>query len=322
MMEMMLRYNILVFGATALLSLQLALAGAAGAAELRVVATIRPLHSLAAGVMEGVGAPTLLLKGAASPHGHALRPSEAKALRRAQVVFWVGPELETFLAQALVALAGEARVVALSRAPGLRLLHGRRQEAREPVRGGQQAKERAQPHPRETEPHLWLDPFNALAMVTAVVGALSEAYPAHAARFAANGSRLQEALASLHVELQERVSGLAGRPYVVFHDAFRYFEQRYGLRALGAVTVSPERRPGAKHLAALRRRIREAGVLCAFAEPQFEPALLKTLLEGTAARAAVLDPLGASLQPGPGLYFHLLRNLAGDLAACLAPPGG
>jgi zinc transport system substrate-binding protein len=300
MMEMMLRYNILVFGATALLSLQLALAGAAGAAELRVVAT---------------------MKGAASPHGHALRPSEAKALRRARVVFWVGPELETFLAQALVALAGEARVVALSRAPGLRLLHGRREEAREPVRGGQQAKERAQPHPHETEPHLWLDPFNALAMVTAVVGALSEAYPAHAARFAANGSRLQEALASLHVELQERVSGLAGRPYVVFHDAFRYFEQRYGLRALGAVTVSPERRPGAKHLAALRRRIREAGVLCAFAEPQFEPALLKTLLEGTAARAAVLDPLGASLQPGPGLYFHLLRNLAGDLAACLTPPG-
>lgn len=311
----MLRYNILLLAATAAWAALLLLpGGAAWGGEPRVVASILPIHSLVAGVMEGVATPRLLLEGAASPHGHALRPSEARNLRNAEVVFWVGAELESFLVRPLVSLAGQARVVALADAPGLRLLPAERAEA------GKEETPSGHDHGHGSDPHLWLDPLNGQAMVAAIAKVLGEAYPAHAPRFAANAARLRERLAALDHSIRARLAPVAAHPFLVFHDAFRYFERRYGLHAVGAVAVAPERLPGARHLLALRQRIKETRVRCAFAEPQFDPALLKTLLAGTAARAAVLDPLGAELEPGPGLYFRLLGNLADGLVTCLGAP--
>ena len=144
--------------------------------------------------------------------------------------------------------------------------------------------------------------------------------PDNAARYGANLVRLVARLADLDRELADRLDPVKDRPYVVFHDAYQYFERRYDLNAVGAISLGPQRRPGARRLSEVRRQIQATGALCVFAEPQFEPALVATVIEGTAARAAVLDPLGADLMPGPDAYFELMQNLAGNLVECLAPP--
>ena len=154
-------------------------------------------------------------------------------------------------------------------------------------------------------------------MVAVAVAALARFDPAHARRYAANAQRLTRRLETLDQELKAILAPVIDRPYVVFHDAYQYFERRYGTRAVGSITVSPERSPGAKRLAEMRRRIETAGVACVFAEPQFEPALVRTLTESTRVRIAVLDPLGSEVTPGPEAYFTLMRAMAEALAGCL-----
>ena len=294
------------------------------AAEPRVVASIRPIHSLVAGVMQGVREPVLLLSGASSPHDYSLRPSDARALEDATAIFWVGEGLEGFLAKPLGTLAGDARIVALSEAEGVVLL---------PARAGgirhQQAHEE-EPHAEEHEHehedehehgahdmHLWLDPHNAVAMVDAIVSALVTVDPGNGARYAANGRELQQRLEALDEALRDQLAPVADRPFVVFHDAYQYFVRRYGLNEVGSITVDPQRRPGAQRLTEIRARLRELAAACVFAEPQFEPALVDTVIEGSAARKGILDPLGATLEAGPDQYFELLEALAGALVACL-----
>jgi zinc transport system substrate-binding protein len=297
----------------------------AAAAEPQVVASIRPVHSLVAGVMQGVGEPVLLLSGASSPHDYSLRPSDARALENATAIFWVGEGLEAFLAKPLGTLAGGARIVALSEAEGVVLL---------PTRAGGIRHEEAheeEPHAEEHEHedehgahdmHLWLDPRNAAAMVDAIVGALATVDPANGARYEANGRELRARLAALDEALREQLAPVADRPFVVFHDAYQYFVERYGLIEVGSITVDPQRRPGAQRLTEIRARLQELGAACVFAEPQFEPAVVDTVIEGSAARKGVLDPLGASLAAGPHQYFELLEGLAGALVACLDARSG
>ena len=268
----------------------------------RAVVSIPPLHSLVAGVMEGVGAPHLLLRGGASPHGGSLRPSDARALRRADIVFWIGPELERFLEKSLAAQAGGARLLALAGAPGLRRLS---------LPGAAEGEE-------TLDPHVWLDPANARVLVRAIAALLIEIDPGHAAAYRGNTARLDARLVALDAELRARLAPVKEVPYLVFHDAYRYFETRYGLANAGAFTLNPEIAPGARRLTWLRRRIAEAGVACVFAEPQFPPALARAVTGGTPARVAELDPLGAALEPGPEAYFTLMRALADDLIACLS----
>ncbi|MEE9209439.1 MAG: zinc ABC transporter substrate-binding protein [Kiloniellales bacterium] len=280
--------------------------GSAALAETRipirghhVVVSLRPLHSLVSGVMAGLGVPRLLVRGASSPHDTSLRPSDAQALTRARVVIWAGPTLEIFLAKALEVLARDARVVTLTEEAGLHRL---------PLPGSA---------PGAVDPHLWLDPANARRMVAIFAVALAEADPDNGAAYRANATRLAERLAALDAELRDRLAPVRQVPHMVFHDAFAYFEARYGLSQVGVVAVNPEIRPGARHLSALRRRIREAGVACVFAEPQFDPALVEAMTGGTGARVATLDPLGATLAPGPEAYFALMRALAEALVDCL-----
>lgn len=297
-------------------------AGAGQAAAFEgVVASIKPVHSLVAGVMKGVGAPGLILKGAASPHTYVMRPSDAAALEAARLVFWVGPHMEAFLARPLRSLARNAAIVELGRAEGvvpLPLREGGMFEAHGHEGGGGHAHSHAH---GEADAHMWLDPDNAAAMVRAIAAALSAADPANAPAYADNAAALVARLAALAAEIDGELRPLRGKGFVVFHDAYQYFEKRFGVTAAGSITVSPEVLPGAARIAEIRARVRALGVACVFAEPQFEPRLVDVVIESTGARAGVLDPEGGSLAEGPDLYFELLRGLAASLRACLAPDG-
>lgn len=290
------------------------LTAAPAVAAPKVVASLKPLHSLVAGVMAGLGEPGLLIAGGGSPHGASLRPSQARALSKADLVFWVGAELEGALIKPIAALAGGARVVALAEAPGLTLLEAReggRWEAHDEGPG------EAADGPRDL--HLWLDPDNGRRIIDVAAQALSAADPANAALYHRNAADMTTRLEALDRELAARLAAARSRPFVVFHDAYQYFERHYGLNAAGAITVNPERPPGARRLREIRAKIGELGAVCLFSEPQFEPALVDTVIQGTAARTGTLDPLGAALPAGPEAYFELLRGLAGALTTCLTP---
>lgn len=303
-------------------------AGAAPVAAQKapvVVASIPPIHSLVANVMAGVAEPILLVPGGASPHSFALRPSAARQLEAAQIVFRVGPTLESFLTRPLETLARNAVKIDLIEAAGVRTLPFREGGIWEPHHhdegdhdhtGAATENDHDREH-RGPDPHVWLDPINAVAMTRAIADALSRADTPNAARYAANAARLAARIEALDGELEAALAAVGHRPYFVFHDGYQYFEKRYGLRPAGAITVSPDQPPSARRIAEIRARIRTAGPVCVFAEPQFEPRVVATLIEGTDASKGVLDPLGAALSPGPDAYFTLMRNMAGNLARCL-----
>jgi zinc transport system substrate-binding protein len=355
---------------------------ALGAAELDVVVSIKPVHSLVAGVMDGTGEPTLLVKGTGSEHSYSLRPSEARALEQAEVVFWVGETMETFLIKPLGALTGDAKVVELWKAPGLTLLatreggmwqahaHGHEDADAD---GGEHAAEHEGEHAKdhegegkhaaehesegehaaehesegehaaehesegehagehqgagghaeadhahgETDMHVWLDPGNAKMLTATIASVLSEADPENASIYQANAARLRQQLDELDGSLEDKLATIADRPYVVFHDAYQYLEHRYGVKAVGAIAINPTLRPSAQRLHEIQERLEDLDAACVFAEPQFEPALVDTVIEGTNAKKGVLDPLGAALDAGPDQYFQLMNDLADSLVSCL-----
>ena len=280
----------------------------------RVAVSIPPIHSLVAAVMEGVAEPTLIVKGGASPHTYTLRPSEMQALYDADAIVWVDERVSPFLAKPLATLAGKARQIPVLQLPGLKRLPARRGGSWDRGHDHEPAAE-----PTDVDPHLWLDPENARRIAAAVAETLVELDPANARHYRANALRLDRRLGVLDRMLAQRLAPFREVPYLVFHDAYQYLEGRYGLNAVGAVSVSPDRRPGARRLAEIRDRIETLGVRCLFREPQFPPKLVETLVEGSAVRVGVLDPLGADLAPGPRLYGRLLDRLAGALADCLGP---
>jgi zinc transport system substrate-binding protein len=284
----------------------------AGAEVPVVAASIRPVHAIAATVMAGIGTPELLLPNGASLHAHALRPSEARLLTRAKVVFWVGPSLEMFLAKPIEALAGKSQVVTLMSAAGLEPLPSRTGglwETGDPAEAGRS---------KLPDGHIWLDPRNAVAMANAMAEALAVADPVNAAEYWANAENFSREAMVFDKALHVRLTPIREKPFLVFHDATQYFEARYRLAALGSVSVTPDQPPGARRLAAIQERLREVGPVCIFSEPQFEPRTVQMLVEGSGARTGVLDPEGATLKDGPGLYFTLMRNIADELLRCLA----
>ncbi len=290
---------------------------AEGSAAPNVVVTIKPAHSLAAAILEGVAQPKLLLEGAVSPHAYSLKPSDAKALAEADAIVRVSDNLEVFLDKSIATLPGKARIIDLENAPGLTLLPARTIGA-----DMRDAEAEGDGHRRAGGPidvHFWLDPANAIRIAAYLAEEFAEMDPEHAARYRANASKLKARLEALDAELKSRFEGLSGKPFIVFHDVTQYLEKRYGLHGLGAVTLSPERPPGAKRLSAIRAKIEAGGALCVFSEPQFPPKLVDMLTEGTATKRGVLDEIGAGLPAGPGQYFALMRFDAESLAACLAP---
>jgi len=284
----------------------------------KVVASIKPVASLVAGVMAGVGAPSIIVGGGQSLHTFSMKPSDAKALNEAEVVFWVGPGLEAFLEKPINALAGRAVVVALADAPGLRVLKGRAGGVWEKDSHDHGDHGHNHDHDHDFDGHIWLDPMNAKAMVNGIYIALSEVDAANAAAYEANAKNLSARIDALDAELKKKLAPVAAKPFVVFHDGYQYLETRYGLNAVGSLTVSPDRLPGARRVSEIRAKVASLKASCVFAEPQFEPKLVNTLIEGTAARTGSLDPEASTLPAGEGLYFDLMRGLAGSLTKCLA----
>ena len=312
-------------------------------AALRVAASIKPVHSLVASVMEGVGEPGLILEAAASPHLTSLKPSQAAILQDADLVFWIGPELETFLAKSISVIGSGARAVALADADGVIRLkfrtggdfaqhhhsdenHGD-SERHENAGGHEDHAEHDKHGEREDhaehglDTHIWLDPENAKVFVRAINAALADADPQNAQRYSENARRMLDELNRLTSEVETILEPVAGRSFIAFHDAYQHFEMRFGVRAAGTVAVNPDVRPGAANIAEIRRTIGRLGATCVFSEPQFENRLVTVIVEGTGARAGVLDPLGAELDAGPGLYPELIRALARSMRACLGGMG-
>lgn len=295
-----------------LLVIMALLSGAAPALSApRVIASIRPVEALVAGVMANVGTPQLLVPAGESPHDYALKPSQAASLEEADLVFWIGPAMEHFLVKPIDTIASGARSVPLMTADGVVTMPFRA--------GGLFEADDDGDHDDGADPHVWLDPRNARAMVKAIAAALVAADPDNAATYRANAETLDGRLVALEGELAALLAPVAGRPFIVFHDAYHYFEARFGVTAAGSITVNPELAPGAERLAAIRERIAGAGALCVFTEPQFPPRIVAILIDGTGARTGVLDAEGGfDLPDGPDLYFGLMRELAGNLAGCLA----
>lgn len=310
--------------------LALAAGSTTAVAAPAVVVTIKPVHALVAAVMAGTGAePKLLVSGRASEHDFALKPSDARAIAKADVVFRVSDQLEGFMRRPLAA-APRVLDVELIDTPGLVKLAPREGGVWEAHVHGDHDGHDDEGHDHEghdhegadheggVEPHIWLDPRNARTMTARIAEVLISRDGANAATYRANAAKLDAGLAALDAGLAQQLAPLAGKPFIVFHDAYQYFEHRYGLTAVGSITVSPERKPSAQRIQAVRDRIRETGARCVFAEPQFDSALVATLTEGTGARAGSLDPTGADGVPaGPDAYAQVLRRLAENLGACL-----
>jgi len=289
--------------------------------DLHVVASIKPIHALVASVMKGVGEPALIVKGAASPHTYTMKPSDAAALAQANVVFWTGHDMEKFMEKPLASLSGKATTVALLETPAIATLKPREGGTFEPHEHEGEAGHAGHDHEEETDPHFWLDPENARAAVKVIAATLSAADPSHATVYSENAARTDEDLAALESKIATELAPYKNKPFIVFHDAYQYFEKRFGLSATGSVTVSPEVQPGAARVAEIEKKIRSLGAVCIFSEPQFEPKLMETIAAGTKTFRGELDPEGASLAEGPDLYPQLLQALADNLKDCLSKEG-
>ena len=319
---------------------------AARAEAPNVVVSIKPIHSLVAAIMQGVGEPGLIVEGAASPHTYSLKPSNAAALQDADVIFWVGHGLEAFLEKPLESLGSKATVVELEDAPGLEKLPFREggpfeahehegEEGHDHAHEGHSHDEDGHDHDKdhdkeagheghehgEFDMHLWLSPDNARAIAAEAARVLAEKDPANAEAYAKNLAGLTDSLAALDKELAETVAPVKDKPFIVFHDAYQYFEHHYGVHTAGSITVSPETLPGAERLTQIRDKVKTLGATCVFAEPQFEPKLVNVVIEGTPAKSGTLDPEAATLDPGPDLYFTLMKGIATSLRDCLGQDG-
>jgi zinc transport system substrate-binding protein len=316
-------------------------------AQPRVVATIPPIHSLTALVMEGVGSPALLLTGSGSPHSYMLKPSQSRALAQADIVIRIDETLELFMKKPLRALAGRATVVDLMKVPGVMRLKwqgdhddhkghqdhasghkdddhkGHQDHAsghQDHASGHKDDDHKGQghhDHGGDHDLHIWLHTGNAAAFVKAIAGILSEKDPKNGVLYARNASRALVRLRALKGELDIIVRPVRARPFMTFHDAWQYFNTEFGMKYVGALTLNPEKKPGARRIMKTRSSIEKKGVRCLFAEPQFPAALAEVAVRGTQAKIAVIDPVGANLSPGLDLYFQLMRQTARTMASCL-----
>lgn len=286
-----------------------------------VVVSIKPLHSLVSAVMKDVAEPQLIVKGAGSGHTYSLKPSDANMLENAKLIFWTGPSMEMFLSKPLETLGTKAEQIMLGEVSGLTTYGFREGGAFEGHDHGDGGHDHGHGHDHSHEhghdAHIWLDPTNGETMVEEIANVLSEADPANAKTYHANADSYKERIAKLDKELKDELVLVKGKPFVVFHDAYQYFEKRYGLNTVGSITVSPENAPGAARIKEIHDKIAGLNAVCVFSEPQFESRLVQTVIDGTSAKTGVLDPLGAELKDGPDLYLNLLRDLAASLNKCL-----
>lgn len=284
----------------------------AAQAEVQVLTSIKPLQLIAAAVQDGVAVPEVLLPPGASPHNYALRPSDVRKVQSVDLLYWIGPDMEGFLPRVLKGRTLPS--VALQDIPGLKL----RRFAEDSHSHAEDADEHDHDHrPGSLDAHLWLSPVNARVIAARMAADLSTADPANAARYQSNLSAFEGRLDALDARLKQRLAGIAGKPYFVFHEAFDYFEDAYGLKHTGVFSVAAEVQPGAQHVAAMRTRLQEVGKTCVFSEPPLRPRLAETLIAGLPVKLAELDALGGYTPATAQGYEQVLEKLGNDLAGCL-----
>jgi zinc transport system substrate-binding protein len=293
----------------------LAVTSSFASAEIKVMASIKPVHSLVASIMEGVGSPSLIVQGAASPHTYSLKPSQAAELQNADIVFWVGHELETFLEKPLETIATKAKAIELLDNNAIAKLAPRETGNFEPHEDEGKA---GHDHGEEIDAHVWLDPQNAILMATQIEKTLVEADPANAETYTANGVKLKAELETLQTEIETMLAPAKDKGFIVFHDAYQYFEQRFGVKVLGSITATPEVMPGAERLTELKAKVASLNATCVFAEPNFEPKLVNAIIEGTPAKTGTLDPEASGIAEGAALYREMMRGIAISIRDCLA----
>jgi zinc transport system substrate-binding protein len=309
-------------------------------ADIKVVASIKPIHSLVSYLMDGVGKPDLIVDGYASPHGFAMKPSHAKMLQNADLIFWVGEDLENFLEKPLKSIAKKAEKIELMEINGLKKLkfrernifeghddHGHKEkkhddhghkEKKHDDHGHKEKKHDDHGHEKhahgEHDPHIWLDPLNAKVILSEMAEHLVEKDPSNASTYKSNLKKAHKALDNLTKKIKSDLKG--DFKSIVFHDAYQYFEKRFDVNVLGAFTVNTDVLPGAEQLAEIREIIEHDKITCVFSEPQFNPDIIKAVAKDMKISTGVIDPLGATLDPGKDLYFDLIRNMYASFKSC------
>ena len=306
----------------------------------QVAVDIAPVHSLVARVMDGVGTPDLIIQPGASPHEYSLRPSEAAALQNANLVFWIGPDLTPWLTDTIKTIAPDAAVTALMEVDGtikLEFREGALFEAHAHEDDDDHVDEAHDDHDEEArhddhddeetgheghgqgahDPHAWLSPQNAMTWLNVIAGQLSAADPDNAGAYFTNAAAGRTEMEALIGEVIATLDPVRDGQFLVFHDAYQYFEMDFDFPASGAISIGDASDPSPARIAEIQDRIAEQGIDCVLAEPQFNPGLVATVLDGTEAGTGMLDPLGSDLEPGPALYSQLIRNLSTALAGCM-----
>jgi len=283
-------------------------------ADLKVVTSIKPIHSLASYIMDGVGSPGLIVDGYNSPHSFQLKPSHAKMLEQADIIFWIGEDLENFLEKPLDTIAKKAEKIELLEIKGIKKLKFRERNIFEEHddHGHDAKKEEHDDHEGhghgEYDPHIWLDPINAKVILNEITEHLIENDSKNASTYKSNLAKALAEIDKLIIDvITETNTDLS---YVVFHDAYQYYENRFNVNILGAMTVNPDVMPGAEQIHEIHEVIEHDNVSCILSEPQFNPDIIKSIAKDTNVKTGVLDPLGANLKPGKDLYFDLIRNMS------------
>lgn len=281
---------------------------------LEVLTTIKPLGFIAAAITDGVSEPRVLLPTGASPHDFALRPSDIRSINEADLVVWVGPELEGFMAKPL---AQHPHVLTLTKVPGMPLFDYGKQVGHEEHADEAHDHDGHEGHHHEgVDPHIWLGPDQALVIAKALSEALSAQDPANAERYRANLLTLKAKVEAKERLIAEQMKAVNQKGYFVFHEAYGYWERHYGMSSKGHFTVSPERRPGARTLVEIRKALEEKQASCIYAEPQFSPAVIESVARNTGARVLLLDEVGEQVPLGPDGYPQFMQQLADAFAEC------
>ena len=282
---------------------------------LSIVASIKPVHALVAGVMGDLGTPHLLLAAPTSAHHFTLKPSQARALQNADIVFWIGPGMEQPLTKALATLAADAQSVALDDSAGLVLF-----DFDDDGHDDHGTKDKHDGHGGHgINPHIWLDPFNAQIMLGVIADHLGKADPVNAKAYQANADAMRQTFAQLQIDIARQLAPFAESEFLVLHDAHIYFERRFGMRAHAAITTEPDVMPTAAKIKKLRHDLESHPMDCIFGEPFLGQKAVRLIAEGSDIRIGQLDPLGSQLPAGASLYADLLKSYAAAFKACLAP---
>lgn len=302
-----------------LLASALLMAGPLSSASAAVVTSIRPLGFIASAIADGVTPTEVLLPDGASPHDFALRPSDIQRLRSADLVLWVGPDMEAFLTKALVPISAD-RKLAISELPAVKPLLMKGEDDDDHDHAGEahnHADDDHGHHHGEYNMHVWLSPEVAKVTAIAIHDRLLELMPQNKDKLDANLRQFENLLTQTDKNVGNMLTPVQGKGYFVFHDAYGYFEKHYGLSPLGHFTVNPEIQPGAQRLHQIRTQLVEQKAVCVFAEPQFRPAVINAVAKGTKVRSGTLDPLGIGIALGKDSYGKFLTALSNQYVSCL-----